>query len=556
VVVALAATCIGQAGPARAEVPELEPSWIGESPKQVTNWGYSATGIGDVDGDGFCEVAIGAPNWWTTSPSTEQGGLVIVYRGSPTGLLSSPYWGRLGEAFSWDSYGVGVAGADVNGDGFSDLIFSAGSDSPHRLFAHHGSASGLAIAEDWTWEVPQADLYGFGPLVAAAGDVNGDGFPDIVAGEPRFASDAGLAVVFHGSFSGLGAEPAWSVQGDADDERLGTRVAGAGDVNGDGFDDVLIGRSLPDVRVFLYFGSATGLAAESAWSLADGWSVDGAGDVNGDGYDDIIVGDLSYSNGEYGEGRAMIFFGSDSVPSSTPDWHYEPNLPDIDLGSAVSGAGDFDQDGYDDIIVGAFGYPGDPAWISEGAAFLFRGSPSGPESMPVLMATDHVLDSRYSATVSEAGDVNNDGYADFLVPAPAALFGMDEKVFVYHGMPSSQTGAAGSVAAVAGPGAEPLTVGKAEGRAIDLRWSESCQMTDADYEIYEGSIGDFASHVPRICGTGASLSFTLVPAESNAYYLVVPRSADREGSYGRDHAGDERPQGPAACLPQEIAVCF
>jgi hypothetical protein len=172
------------------------------------------------------------------------------------------------------------------------------------------------------------------------------------------------------------------------------------------------------------------------------------------------------------------------------------------------------------------------------------------------MATDHVLDSRYSATVSEAGDVNNDGYADFLVPAPAALFGMDEKVFVYHGMPSSQTGAAGSVAAVAGPGAEPLTVGKAEGRAIDLRWSESCQMTDADYEIYEGSIGDFASHVPRICGTGASLSFTLVPAESNAYYLVVPRSADREGSYGRDHAGDERPQGPAACLPQEIAVCF
>jgi hypothetical protein len=540
-----------------SEVPELAPSWVGQSPQQVTNWGYSATGVGDVDGDGFPDVAIGAPNWWFGSPSTEQPGRVTVYRGSPTGLLPTPYWSRFGPAFGLDSYGVGVAGADVNGDGIFDLIFSAGSDSsPHRLFAHHGSPSGPTITENWSWAVPQSDMFDFGPVVAAAGDVNGDGYQDIVAGESRFASDAGLAVVFHGSPDGLGAEPDWSVQGEAADDRLGTRVAGAGDVNGDGFDDVLIGGSGPDVRVFLYYGSETGLAAQSAWRFTDAWAVDGAGDVNGDGYDDVIVGDLDYSNGESGEGRAMVFFGSDSRPSNTPDWQYEPDLAEIDFGFSVSGAGDFDRDGYDDIIVGAFRYPGDPPWDPEGAAFLFRGSSSGPGAMPVRMTTDHVLSSRYGTTVSEAGDVNQDGYADFLVTAPAALWGWDEKVFVYHGMPSSQTGSAGSVAAVAGLGSQPLTVGKTEGDAIELRWSESCLESDADYEIYEGSIGDFESHVPRVCGTGSSLSFALVPAGPDAYYLVVPRSADREGSYGREHAGDERPQGTSACLPQEIAACF
>jgi hypothetical protein len=556
VVALLGVACIGQAGPASSEVPELRPSWVGESPQQITNWGYSAAGIGDVDGDGFSDAAIGAPNWWFTSPSIEQPGRITVYRGSPTGLLPTPFWSRYGPAFGLDSYGVGVAGADVNGDGFSDLIFSGGSESPHQIFAHHGSPSGPPLTENWSWEVPQTGLYGFGPVVAAAGDVNGDGYQDVVAGEPAFDSDAGLAVAFHGSPSGLGAAPAWWVQGDAADEQLGTRVAGAGDVNGDGYDDVLIGRSIPDVRVSLYYGSDTGLAAESAWDFPDAWSADGAGDVNGDGYDDIIVGDRGYSNGEYREGRAMIFFGSPTVPSNAPDWEYEPDLAEVDFGSSVSGAGDFDRDGYDDILVGAFGYPGDPPWTSEGAAFLFRGSPSGPEPVPVRMTSDHVLDSNYAATVSEAGDVNGDGYADFLVPAPAALGGMDEKVFAYHGMPSTATGAAGSVAAVAQPGFQPLTVRKVEGGAIELRWSESCQATDADYEVYEGAIGDFESHVPRICGTGASLSFTLVPAETDSYYLVVPRSADREGSYGKDHVGDERPRGPAACLPQEIVDCF
>jgi len=552
VVVALAATCIGQAGPARSEAPELAPSWIAESPLEVSNWGYSATGIGDIDGDGFPDIAIGAPGWYTHSPCCEANGRVTVYRGSAMGLAPTPYWSRFGTPDSWDSYGGGVAGADVDGDGFSDLIFSGGGVGTQRLFAHHGSPDGPANTEDWSWDVPP-DSYGTTPVVASAGDVNGDGYEDIVAGSYRFGSNRGLAVVIHGSPSGLGEAPAWTAQGDTN-QRLGYWVAGAGDVNVDGYDDVFVGRW--ELSAALYYGSATGLGEEPGRVFPNAFSGDGAGDVNGDGHDDIVIGDVYYSNGESGEGQALIFFGSTSGPSTTPDWQYEPDLPSVGFGYRVSGAGDFDRDGYGDVIVGAWGYPGDPPFEDEGAAFLFLGSPSGPGAAPVRMTTDHVVDSSYTKSVSEAGDVNGDGYADFLVGAPAALYGWTERVFVYQGMPSSEPGAAGSVDAVGGPGSQPLIVEKAEGGAIELRWSVSCRVSDADYEVYEGQLGDFTSHVPRICGTGAARSFTLVPAETDTYYLVVPRSADREGSYGRDHAGDERPQGAAACLPQEIAACF
>jgi len=104
------------------------------------------------------------------------------------------------------------------------------------------------------------------------------------------------------------------------------------------------------------------------------------------------------------------------------------------------------------------------------------------------------------------------------------------------------------------PGA-PLTVRRENTGDITLSWGDSCQVGDDDYAIYEGVLGSFTSHVSRTCNTGGATALTLTPSDASAYYLVVPRNAEAEGSYGTDSAGTERPQGASACLAQSVATC-
>ena len=104
------------------------------------------------------------------------------------------------------------------------------------------------------------------------------------------------------------------------------------------------------------------------------------------------------------------------------------------------------------------------------------------------------------------------------------------------------------------PGA-PLTIARGFTDTIVLSWGASCATADADFAVYEGSLGDFASHEPRACGTGGSRSVELNPVAADAYYLVVPVNADREGSYGSDSAGAERPQAIDACAPRVLHAC-
>ena len=101
----------------------------------------------------------------------------------------------------------------------------------------------------------------------------------------------------------------------------------------------------------------------------------------------------------------------------------------------------------------------------------------------------------------------------------------------------------------------PLTVSKGAGDTIALAWGASCVAADADYAVYEGTLGSFASHAPRACSTGGATSFGLTPAAGPTYYLVVPVHADREGSYGTDSANAERPQGIGACAPRTLRTC-
>jgi hypothetical protein len=176
------------------------------------------------------------------------------------------------------------------------------------VFVYHGSATGLSTTPSWTAESNQAGAQ-FGYSVSSAGDVNGDGFSDVIVGAPEFDSpeaNEGRVFVYHGSATGLSTTPSWTAESNQAGARFGWSVSSAGDVNGDGFSDVIVGApefdspELNEGRVFVYHGSATGLSTTPSWTAESnqagarfGYSVSSAGDVNGDGFSDVIVGGTS-----------------------------------------------------------------------------------------------------------------------------------------------------------------------------------------------------------------------------------------------------------------------
>jgi hypothetical protein len=120
---------------------------------------------------------------------------------------------------------------------------------------------------------------------------------------------------------------------------------------------------------------------------------------------------------------------------------------------------------------------------------------------------------------------------------------------------TAAAGVAGSVPDGASVPGSPLIVESGIGGAINLYWSPSCRSTDVDYGVYEGTLGDFTSHVPRACSTSGMTTATIVPGAGNMYYLVVPHDGAVEGSYGKDSASVERPASQSACFAQSIGTC-
>jgi hypothetical protein len=274
--------------------------------------GFAVGTAGDVNGDGFADVIVGAPNHH-----------VFVYYGSASGLSAVAAWtaGSL-QALDYYGYTVGTAG-DVNGDGYSDVIVGApGTGQAGRAFVYHGSASGLSLTPNWTKEIADQPAAFFGLAAGTAGDVNGDGYSDVIV------SSYIRAYVYHGSPSGLPAIENWSaeVNGSPPEEEPQCAAGTAGDVNGDGYSDVVVGApnffdpltESVDSRVFVYPGSASGLSPTASFTASSqttyrfGSSASAAGDVNGDGYSDLIVG--AYKSNQ--EGGTFVYFGGGGVGGS------------------------------------------------------------------------------------------------------------------------------------------------------------------------------------------------------------------------------------------------
>lgn len=431
----------------------VAPDWTATGDQATALFGYAVATAGDVNGDGYDDVIVGA-NYYDNGQSNE--GRAYVYHGSPSGLSPSASWTAESDQ-EFANFGGAVATAgDVNGDGFADVVvgspfFDNGQDGEGRAFVYHGSAAGLSPTANWTGESDQPSA-NYGLSVAGAGDVNADGYADLIVGAQGFSSaqyTGGRAFVYHGSASGVSPTANWTAAGGQAGAAFGSSVAGAGDVNGDGYADVIIGAALftsgqsGEGRVFIFHGAAAGLATGAASIVESnqgdahfGTSVATTGDVNGDGYADVIVGAKDFANGQFTEGRAFVYLGSTGGTLPTAEWTAESNQVSANLGSSVATAGDVNGDGYSDVIVGAPGY--DNGQSDEGRAYVYHGGPGGMGAMPDAIVGGNQNDADFGYSVSTAGDINGDGYADVIVGAPFFDNGQGEEglAFLFQGSAS------------------------------------------------------------------------------------------------------------------------
>jgi Ca2+-binding RTX toxin-like protein len=401
--------------------------------------GLSVSGAGDVNGDGFYDLIVGAPNANPVGVTYTPAGASYVVFGKGSGFAASIDLStldgmngfRLAGVAVQDFAGQSVSDAgDVNGDGIDDVIVGAHGADPN------GTSSGASyvifgMASDFAASVDLSSLDGTngfringaaaddwsGFSVSGAGDVNGDGFDDLLVGAARAdpnGSASGASYVVFGKSSGIAGSinlsaldgtNGFRLEGVAAFDSSGLSVSGAGDVNGDGFDDVIVGAPFADPNgnpsgaSYVVFGKGSGFGASINLSSLDGTngfrlegavvgdfagrSVSAAGDVNGDGFDDLIVGAQDADPNGGGSGASYVVFGKGSAFSASI------NLSGLDgangfrlagvaaydlSGNSVSGAGDVNGDGYSDLIIGAFRADVNGAY--SGASYVLFGGPS------------------------------------------------------------------------------------------------------------------------------------------------------------------------------------
>ena len=528
------------------------PDWIETSGQMDAQFGYSVATAGDVNGDLYSDVIVGAPYY---DHGEDGEGRVFVYHGKASGLPLEANWieepDQVNAHFGWS---VATAG-DVNGDGYADVIIGApyydhGQENEGAAWVYHGSAQGLSNKSANFDEGNQADAW-FGYAVATAGDVNGDGYSDVIVSAPWYDSSSttsndGYVWVWHGSASGISETNNWRAGCFQDNAHCGTSVATAGDVNRDGYDDVIIGASgfshWEDWEgvALVWHGSAAGVNGGENGSPFDpdwwgecnqeeaayGASVSTAGDVNGDGYSDVIVGAPGYTNGQSHEGGAWLYLGSSSGLEDTSANHDEGNQTDALFGRSVSTAGDVNGDGYADVIVGAHRYTNDKD--EEGRVWVWHGGPSGISETRDWQYEGNQLDAHFGWSVATAGDVNGDGYSDVIIGSYMHQLPHPDEgaAFVFHGAPGGLGQEAGWTKAsnkenakfgwsvgtagdVNGDGLADVIVGApywdggqtAEGRAwVYLgdedgpvsapHWSQESNMAQAEYGYSVGTAGD------------------------------------------------------------------
>jgi len=451
------------------------------------NAGAAVAIAGDLNGDGYDDAVVGA---FGADPGglSRAGETYVVFGGPDGGPATIPLKNlngstgvRLDGVAAQDFSGGPVAPAgDVNNDGIDDLILGAagaavgGNEDAGAAYVVFGKSTAFTAAVDLD---DLTDANGFklsgidgednaGHWVDGAGDVNGDGIADVIVGAPGAANGAGEAYVVFGKSGGFGPNVDLAALNGANGFRIdaasaggafGKAARGIGDINNDGTDDVFVGAPTENGGTgtgYVILGSTAGFAASldvdnlngsNGFRLLSanpgdetGIAASVAGDFNGDGIDDFLVSAPGADpHGADGAGAAYLVFGkngnfSDSFNLANLNGEDGFRLDGIDdgdgVGRAVSGIGDFDNDGFDDILLGAF--RGDPGGVSNaGESYVFFGTDRPMASFLNLDELDGVngfrivgasADDVSGRAVHGGGDVNGDGFSDLIIGAAEA----------------------------------------------------------------------------------------------------------------------------------------
>jgi FG-GAP repeat/FG-GAP-like repeat len=270
-------------------------------PSTSTMFGQSVASAGDVNGDGYADIIVGAPN-----PTTMSGGAYVFF-GGMGGVATSPASSILGMG---TSFGHSVAGVgDVNGDGYGDILVgvsgtTSAPSSTGGAFLFLGGAGGIVPSAGISLPSPSGFGSAFGGQVAPAGDVNGDGLSDFLVGAEYVDAGAGRVYIYEGSLDGGSGRPATTLLGPLVGGHFGRALASAGDVNGDGFADVVIGAPSGQTAtstsegVYVYLGHATGVGVDAAAAISTpdasnvryGSAVASGGNLAGGTSDYVVVG--------------------------------------------------------------------------------------------------------------------------------------------------------------------------------------------------------------------------------------------------------------------------
>ncbi len=430
--------------------------------------GYSVSS-GDINGDGYADVIIGAP-YADPAGRMDTGETYVIFgSAAPSGtvdLNSVPADMTISGADTFDYSGVSVSSGDINGDGYADIIIGAncavpaGGTGAGETYVIFGSAAPPntidldSVSADMT--IYGDDTFDYSGFSVSSGDINGDGYADVIIGapyaNPTGGTDAGETYVIFGS----AAPPAnidlnsvaadITIYGDDASDHSGHSVS-SGDANGDGYDDVIIGAPYADPaggydagETYVIFGSAAPPATIDLNSVPADMTISGgyhhdllgidvaSGDINGDGYADVIIGARTDVGGT-DVGGTYIIFGRDNPPSAIDLYSVSADMTIYGddtgdhSGCSVS-SGEINGDGYDDVIIGAYG--ADPAGGNyAGETYIIFGSAAPPATVELnSVSADMTIygddAGDWSGSSVSSGDINGDGYADVIIGAYGA----------------------------------------------------------------------------------------------------------------------------------------